>query len=197
MTDDNHPPDMKIEFTDKGELSLTLDGKLISQPTKTLDPTVRFRDPAAVVPYPWGASEKTWPVVPDDCRPQSTSFDAAKRQLTQTFAWGEVVRTYRAVPGGADIEVTVRNQSPKTLCAFSQRLFTLKLPYETGPARTTEAMYFGQSILAQGRDTTVWFIWGGIRDLRRLFKSLKTVNRSDLDDGMVVAHHNLDEQDYR
>lgn len=146
-------PPLTVTFSDKGELSLTLDGKLISQPTKTLDPTVRFRDPAAVVPYPWGANEKTWPVVPDDCRPQSTSFDAAKRQLTQTFAWGEVVRTYRAVPGGVDIEVTVRNQSPKTLCAFSQRLFTLKLPYETGPARTTEAMYFGQSTLAQGGDT--------------------------------------------
>ncbi|MDD2706865.1 MAG: hypothetical protein PHV34_02555 [Verrucomicrobiae bacterium] len=41
--------------------------------------------------------------------------------------------------------------------------------------------------------TTVWFVWGGIRDLIRLFRSLKTVKRNKLDDGMVVGHHNADE----
>ncbi len=41
--------------------------------------------------------------------------------------------------------------------------------------------------------TTVWFTWGGIRDLIQLFRSLKTVKRNALDDGMVVGHHNLDE----
>ncbi len=43
--------------------------------------------------------------------------------------------------------------------------------------------------------TTIWFTWGGVRDLRRLFASLKTVNRNALDDGTVVNHHNLDDSD--
>ena len=145
-------PNVKVEFTDKGELSLTLDGQLISQPTKTLDPTVRFRDPAAKVPL-WGADDKTWPVDKADLKPQNTSFDAANRQLTQTFTWGEVVRAYRAVPDGVDIEVTVRNKSPRTLCQFEQRLFTLKMPGNTGPAITTEALYFGQAVPAASGNT--------------------------------------------
>lgn len=41
--------------------------------------------------------------------------------------------------------------------------------------------------------TTIWFTWGGIRDLSRLFRALKTVKRDARDDGTVVGHHNLDE----
>ena len=41
--------------------------------------------------------------------------------------------------------------------------------------------------------TTAWFTWGGLRDMRRMFRALKTVRRDDRDDGTVVAHHNLDE----
>ncbi|MFH1615111.1 MAG: sodium:solute symporter [Planctomycetota bacterium] len=37
----------------------------------------------------------------------------------------------------------------------------------------------------------VWLTIGGFRDLKRLFDSLKTVKRNDLDDGRVVDHHNL------
>lgn len=43
--------------------------------------------------------------------------------------------------------------------------------------------------------TSLWFCWGGVRDLVRLFRRLKTVRRNDLDDGMVVGHRNLDEVD--
>lgn len=43
--------------------------------------------------------------------------------------------------------------------------------------------------------TTVWFTWGGVVDLMCLFKALKTVKRNERDDGMVVGHHNLDEED--
>ena len=145
-------PNVKIDFTDKGELSLTLDGQVISQPSKTLDPTVRFRDPEAKLSI-WGADDKTYPVDKADLKPQSTSYDAAKRQLIQTFSWGEVVRTYQVVPEGVNIDVTVRNNSPKTLAQFDQRLFTLKMPGNTGPAITTEALYFGQAIAAAKGDT--------------------------------------------
>ncbi|MCE9587575.1 MAG: hypothetical protein K8R57_04600 [Verrucomicrobia bacterium] len=145
-------PDVKIDFTDKGELSITLDGQVISQPTKSLDPTVRFRDPEAKLSI-WGADDKTYPVDKADLKLQSTSYDAAKRQLTQTFAWGEVVRTYQVVPEGVNIEVTVRNTSPKTLAQFDQRLFTLKMPGNTGPATTTEAVFFGQAAPAAKGDT--------------------------------------------
>ena len=42
--------------------------------------------------------------------------------------------------------------------------------------------------------TTVWFSWGGVRDLVRLFRSLKTVEPgTEKDDGTVVGHRNLDE----
>lgn len=145
-------PDVKVEFTGQGELSLTLDGQTISQPTKYPNPSVRFRDPAATVPL-WGGNDTLWPVVGADCQPTTNLFDAVRRQLTQKFAWGEVVRTYRVVRGGVDIEMAVHNKSAKTLCEFQQRLFTLKLPYETGPALTTEAMYFGAATPAQSGDT--------------------------------------------
>ena len=145
-------PNVKIDFTDKGELSLTLDGQMISQPSKTLEPTVRFRDPDAKLSI-WGANDKTYPVDNADTKPQRTSYDAAKRQLTQTFAWGDVVRNYQVVPEGVNIEVTVRNNSPKTLAQFDQRLFTLKMPGNTGPATTTEALYFGQATPAAGGNT--------------------------------------------
>ncbi len=41
--------------------------------------------------------------------------------------------------------------------------------------------------------TTIWLTWGGVQDLRRLFRDLRTAKRSALDDGMVINHHNLDE----
>jgi SSS family solute:Na+ symporter len=42
--------------------------------------------------------------------------------------------------------------------------------------------------------TTIWFTWGGTRDLLRLFRDLKSVKRDSLDDGSVVNHHNLNEE---
>jgi SSS family solute:Na+ symporter len=41
--------------------------------------------------------------------------------------------------------------------------------------------------------TGVWFTWGGIRDIRLLFRRLAVEKVNHLDDGTVVAHHNLDE----
>ena len=41
--------------------------------------------------------------------------------------------------------------------------------------------------------TTIWFTWGGTRDLIRLFRVLPTVKRDARDDGIVVGHRNLDE----
>jgi len=39
--------------------------------------------------------------------------------------------------------------------------------------------------------TTVWFLLGGVRDIRRLFYALQTARRNRFDDGRVVDHHNL------
>ena len=47
---------------------------------------------------------------------------------------------------------------------------------------------------AIGIVVTVWFTWGGLRDLRRLFIRLKTVSENPLDDGTVSHHHNLGEE---
>jgi SSS family solute:Na+ symporter len=55
--------------------------------------------------------------------------------------------------------------------------------------------HFTQIILpfVFGIATTIWFTWGGIRDLKKLFVALASVKRNALDSGMVVEHHNLDE----
>jgi len=41
--------------------------------------------------------------------------------------------------------------------------------------------------------TGLWFTWGGLRDMRRLFQRLKDQRINDLDDGTVVNNQNLDE----
>jgi len=45
--------------------------------------------------------------------------------------------------------------------------------------------------------TTIWFTWGGTRDLIRLFRELPNVKRNVLDDGSVINHQNLDEKSKR
>lgn len=42
--------------------------------------------------------------------------------------------------------------------------------------------------------TTIWFTIGTIRDLVRLFKSLKHARHNTADDGTVRNHHNLDDE---
>jgi solute:Na+ symporter, SSS family len=44
-----------------------------------------------------------------------------------------------------------------------------------------------------GAVTTVWFTWGGLRDLGRLFRSLKSYERNVLDDGRVIGHVSADD----
>lgn len=39
--------------------------------------------------------------------------------------------------------------------------------------------------------TTVWFLWGGIRDMKRLFRDLAARKRDDLDNGMVSGQVSL------
>ncbi len=41
--------------------------------------------------------------------------------------------------------------------------------------------------------TSVWFTWGGLRDMRELFRRLRGSRSNALDDGTVVNHHNADE----
>ena len=42
---------------------------------------------------------------------------------------------------------------------------------------------------------TVWLIIGGLKDLKEMFRRLRTIKRDDLDDGTVVHGHNLNEDD--
>jgi SSS family solute:Na+ symporter len=44
-----------------------------------------------------------------------------------------------------------------------------------------------------GLVTTIWFSWGAIRDLGRLFAKLRTQKRNVFDDGRVIGHQNADE----
>jgi solute:Na+ symporter, SSS family len=41
--------------------------------------------------------------------------------------------------------------------------------------------------------TAVWFTWGGLRDIRDLFRRLRSEAVNELDDGTVVGHQNFDE----
>ncbi len=41
--------------------------------------------------------------------------------------------------------------------------------------------------------TGIWFTWGGVRDIRALFRRLDVERANPLDDGTVVDHQNLDE----
>ena len=41
--------------------------------------------------------------------------------------------------------------------------------------------------------TGIWFTWGGLRDMRSLFRRLRQIRENPLDDGTVVNHQNLDE----
>lgn len=47
--------------------------------------------------------------------------------------------------------------------------------------------------LVLGVSATVWFLIGGLRDMRDLFRTLRTVARNDQDNGRVVNHHNMGE----
>lgn len=47
--------------------------------------------------------------------------------------------------------------------------------------------------LGVGAVTSVWFTWGGIRDLRALFRRLSQMRRNALDDGRVIGHQNADD----
>ena len=42
--------------------------------------------------------------------------------------------------------------------------------------------------------TTVWFTWGGIRDLFKMFATLAKTEVNEKDDGIVVNHRNLEEE---
>ena len=41
--------------------------------------------------------------------------------------------------------------------------------------------------------TAIWFTWGGILDIRKLFRRLESQKVNHLDDGTVVGHQNLEE----
>ncbi|MFA5866270.1 MAG: hypothetical protein WC975_16485 [Phycisphaerae bacterium] len=47
--------------------------------------------------------------------------------------------------------------------------------------------------IALGSATTIWFTWGAIRDLRRLFAALRNQQRNIFDDGRVIDHRNAGE----
>lgn len=53
--------------------------------------------------------------------------------------------------------------------------------------------YYVWIILGLSAITTLWFTFGGLKDLFKMFRLLKSVRRNDLDDGTVVDDHNLGE----
>ena len=41
----------------------------------------------------------------------------------------------------------------------------------------------------------VWLLIGGTIDIRKMFKALSTVKKNDADDGTVVGHHSLADEE--
>ena len=46
-----------------------------------------------------------------------------------------------------------------------------------------------------GTGTTIWFLIGGLRDMKSMFRDLGTVDRNVNDDGRVVGHHSVVDED--
>ena len=42
--------------------------------------------------------------------------------------------------------------------------------------------------------TTIWFLWGGFKDLFDMFRTLRTIKRDALDDGSVSGHQNVSDE---
>lgn len=77
-------------------------------------------------------------------------------------------------------------------------IFIIVTFYHIYEGTTTEGWmkfwkYWSMFMFVLGAFTTVWFIIGGFMDLKDMFHRLKNIKIDDRDDGMVVNHHNLDE----
>ena len=135
-------PNLEVSFSAAGLMTLRLDGQtLMSGPAQGPPPQALFRDPAER-PTLFGYGGKPATI---DASLVSDSFDAATGTAIQTFTWGSVTRRYVVAPGRVDCELTVRNESPLTLYQFTAELFSLAVPAASGPARITEATFFGQA----------------------------------------------------
>jgi SSS family solute:Na+ symporter len=115
------------------------------------------------------------------------------------FRWGKLI--------GIDENFT-RSDKAISISVFSWKIFWFVAGFamlawnllNRWPLKWWSWYWFVSSViipLLLAAVTTIWFTWGGVRDLRRLFASLKTVNRNALDDGTVVNHHNLDDSDQK
>ncbi|HBG25812.1 MAG: hypothetical protein A2X47_00035 [Lentisphaerae bacterium GWF2_38_69] len=67
-------------------------------------------------------------------------------------------------------------------------IFDLKIGFWT-----TFWKYYVGLMLVLSIITTIWFTFGGILDLKKMFRLLASAKRNDLDDGFVVSGHNLDD----
>ena len=67
-------------------------------------------------------------------------------------------------------------------------IFDLKIGFWT-----TFWKYYVGLMLVLSIITTIWFTFGGIFDLKKMFRLLASAKRNDLDDGFVVNGHNLDD----
>jgi SSS family solute:Na+ symporter len=124
-----------------------------------------------------------------------TSPAASPPTARRRFSWGSVM--------GFDAEFTRGDKVISgSLFAWSMLWFvvfvigTIWYLWRPWPLHTWGTYFWWTGILLPfvvGVITVVWLTWGGLRDLRRLFVALETVQRNDLDDGMVVGHRNLDE----
>jgi solute:Na+ symporter, SSS family len=73
-------------------------------------------------------------------------------------------------------------------------LWNILTPWSGG---TWAAFWHWTSVIlpfAIGIIITVWFTWGSMIDLRKMFRKLETVQVNEMDDGTVIGHHNLGEK---
>lgn len=123
---------------------------------------------------------------------EGPSPESARRK----FSWGGLIGFDREFTRGDKIiSASVFIWGMFWFAVFSvMTIFYLINPWSMSVWTTYWHLYAIVIPIFVGVVTTIWFTWGGTRDLLRLFRDLKSVKRDSLDDGSVVNHHNLDEE---
>lgn len=141
-----------IDFDEKGQPIIHLGEARYSLPPARQPLQVRFRDPGLTI-IPHGMKPDDFALISDDQVPLSSHWDADNLRLGQTFRWGEIIWSWTLLDEGANLTLTVRNHSERTLCYLDMVIGRFRFPEGSAPALVSERVYFGQPARATRMDS--------------------------------------------